>query len=88
MLNLKKIKIVGFRYSSIYVNGDIQGVATISTSILEDYGQDVRFGKFNNLIGHNQNIEAYMPGTVDEICIYERALNAQEVELLYLSTFE
>lgn len=73
---------------SIYVNGAIQGATTISTLILEDYGQDVQFGKFNNLIGHAQNIEGYLPGTIDEVHIYERSLSAQEVESLYLSIFE
>lgn len=71
---------------SIYVNGAIQGAVAVSTSILEDYGQDVYFGKYNNLIGGN--IEAYLPGTIDKICIYERGLSEQEVNALYLSTFE
>jgi len=68
---------------AIYVNGVLEDTSVVTTLSMVDYGKDVYFGKFNNLIGHAQNIEAYVPGTIDEIRIYERAFTASEVESLY-----
>ena len=72
---------------SIYVNGDIKNTVVVTGLSMMDYGQDVYFGRFNNLIGGTEgtgDIDAYTPGTIDEIRIYDRALSAQNVEDLYL----
>ena len=67
---------------AIYVNGNLEDSETIAILSMMNYGEDVYFGRFNNLIG--QDIDGYLPGTIDEIIIYDRALNAQEVKSLYL----
>jgi len=47
-----------------------------ATGALSDYGKPVQFGKFNNL-------EFYLPATIDEIRIFDRALSQDEVHALY-----
>ncbi len=63
--------------SKFYVNGvlisDIAATGTIA-----NLGKPVLVGKFNNL-------NFYLPGTIDEVRIFNRGLSADEVDLLYRS---
>ncbi|MGH7243293.1 MAG: LamG-like jellyroll fold domain-containing protein [Phycisphaerales bacterium] len=58
-----------------YANGELIDQHAASGS-LADYGKPVQFGKFNNL-------EYYLPATIDEIRIFDRALSADEIHALY-----
>lgn len=46
-----------------------------ATGSLTDYGKPVQFGKFNNL-------NFYLPATIDEIRIFDRALSPDEIHAL------
>ncbi len=59
--------------SSCYVNGELTGTGTRSTSI----GEDIQIG-FNNG-------DTYINARLDEFRIYNRALSASEIEALYRS---
>jgi len=58
-----------------FANGELVDEHPASGS-LTDYGQPVQFGKFNNL-------DLYLPATIDEIRIFERALSQDEIHALY-----
>jgi hypothetical protein len=60
---------------SLYVDGVLISANPVSLT-LPDYGKDVLFGKFNNLNFH-------LPGAIDEIRIFNRALSLQEATLLH-----
>lgn len=47
-----------------------------ASGALSDYGNPVQFGKFNNL-------NLYLPATIDEIRIFDRALSQDEIHALY-----
>lgn len=50
-----------------------------ATGLVTAYGKPVRFGRFNNLG------QFYLPGVIDEIRIYDRALSPAEAALLHQS---
>lgn len=58
-----------------FVNGELVDEHVASGS-LSDYGKPVQFGKFNNL-------DFYLPATLDEIRIFDRALSSNEIHALY-----
>jgi len=58
-----------------YLNGALINENPAPASI-PDFGTPVYFGRFNNL-------EYYLPGAIDEIRIFDRALSGDEVTLLY-----
>ncbi len=72
---------------ALYVNGALKSSLSIPSALsMTDYNQDIRFGRFNNLIGGTAgtgDIDAYTPGTIDEIRIYERGLSEKEVNDIY-----
>ncbi|HEC89246.1 MAG TPA: hypothetical protein ENI44_01535, partial [Thermoplasmatales archaeon] len=59
----------------LYVNGDLIDSVPASGT-MQDYGKNVYFGRFTNK-------NAYTPGIIDEIRIYNRALSASEIQQLY-----
>ncbi|HEC81506.1 MAG TPA: LamG domain-containing protein [Thermoplasmatales archaeon] len=59
----------------LYVNGDLIDSVPASGT-MQDYGKNVYFGRFTNK-------NAYTPGIIDEISIYNRALSASEIQQLY-----
>lgn len=63
--------------SKFYANGVLL-TDVPATGTLPDLGKPVLVGKFNNL-------NFYLPGTVDEVRIFNRGLSADEVDLLYRS---
>ena len=60
----------------LYINGT--QVATVPMSgKIDHYGYDIYLGKVNN-------VSAYTPGTFGDMRIYNRALSASEISILYL----
>ena len=60
----------------LYINGT--QVATVPmTGKIDHYGYDIYLGKVNN-------VSAYTPGTFGDMRIYNRALSASEISILYL----
>ncbi|MCX5691822.1 MAG: hypothetical protein NTV94_18850 [Planctomycetota bacterium] len=60
---------------TLYIDGVVINANPLSRT-LPDYGTDVLFGKFNNLNFH-------LPGAIDEIRIFNRALSQDEATLLH-----
>ncbi|MBX3378605.1 MAG: hypothetical protein KF805_00795 [Phycisphaeraceae bacterium] len=58
-----------------FANGELVDEHPAAGS-LSDYGKPVQFGKFNNL-------DFYLPATIDEIRIFDRALSPDEIHALY-----
>jgi PGF-CTERM protein/uncharacterized repeat protein (TIGR01451 family) len=63
--------------TKLYVNGELIS-STQAQGEMMDYGKDVYIAKYTNL-----NI--YLPGTIDEVAIYSRALTADEIRAQYLA---
>ena len=63
----------------LYVNGALEGSSVASGSIA-DYGQDLLIGRFTNI---DQEGVAFLPGAIDEVTIWDRALSADEIAELY-----
>lgn len=61
----------------LYVDNELIH-ANSGTSIMEDFGMNLHFGKYSNL-------DYYLPGYIDEIRIYNRALHVYEIEKIYLN---
>ena len=59
----------------LYVNGSLIGSQPINGTML-NYGKNVYIGKSCNSWG-------YLPGTIDEVRIYNRALNQNDIQTLY-----
>jgi len=55
----------------LYVNG-LLVASKPASGVMQDYGKDVYIGRFGNL-------NSYLPGLVDDVRIYNRALSATEV---------
>lgn len=55
----------------LYING-ILAKSTPATGMLSDYGKDVHIGRFSN-------INSFLPGLIDEVRIYNRALSDTEI---------
>ncbi len=62
----------------MYVDGVLVDQNPVTGQIVS-YGKPVRFGRFNNLG------QFYLPGVIDEIRVYDRALSADEAALLHES---
>lgn len=58
-----------------YAGGELVSEHPASGTLM-DYGKPVQFGKFNNL-------NFYLPATIDEIRIFDRALSQDEVRALH-----
>ena len=63
----------------LYVNGALEASTAASGSIA-DYGQDLFIARFTNI---DQDGVAYLPGAIDEVAIWDRALSADEIAELY-----
>ncbi len=63
----------------LYVNGALEASRAASGS-MTDYGQDLFIGTFTNL--HDQQAQ-YLPGAIDEVTIWDRALSADEIAELH-----
>ncbi|HWR26924.1 MAG TPA: PKD domain-containing protein, partial [Candidatus Thermoplasmatota archaeon] len=64
----------------LYVNGQLISSAFINGS-LTDYGESLRFAKYYNAFEE----AVYLPGAIDEIRIYNRALNQSDISYLFTS---
>jgi hypothetical protein len=62
----------------LYVNGILKETKPL-TGTMTNYGQNVLIGKYNNLSG-------YLPGIIDNVRIYNRAISATEIQILYNET--
>ena len=62
-------------YVRLYVNG-VLVAANPANGQMTDYGEDVRIGTLTNR-------SDYTPGTIDEVTIYELALNGDEIRAIY-----
>lgn len=62
--------------ASFYVNGEHVSTGSGASGLIQDYGRPLLIGKFANL-------DFYLPGTVDDIQIYDRALTCGEVQFLF-----
>jgi hypothetical protein len=63
---------------NLYVNGVlIDSVA--ASGLMVDYGRNLRIGAFSNLGGSS----SVLPGLVDEVSIYDRALTVTEIQAIH-----
>ena len=60
---------------ALYVDGEPID-SKPATGAMKDYGKTVRVGRFSGL-------NYYLPGTIDEVRIYDRALTPDEITWLY-----
>ncbi len=63
----------------LYVNGALEASRAASGSI-SDYGQDLFIGRYTNL--QDEGVH-FLPGTIDQVTIWGRALSSDEVADLY-----
>ncbi len=59
-----------------YVNGVLIS-STPASGVISNYGKNVYLAKFSNKFS---NLEHYLPGTIDEVRIYNRALTESEIK--------
>jgi N-acetylneuraminic acid mutarotase len=64
---------------ALYLNGQLVGTATTPGGPIDTYPSNAEIGGYSNLT----SADAYLPGLVDEVRIYNRALSAAEVQADY-----
>jgi hypothetical protein len=72
------------RESFLYIDGVLQGKATVADSLVYEHRAPFRIGHVeNNGAPHARNESFYFKGTIDEVMIFDRALTAEEIQQLY-----
>jgi hypothetical protein len=74
----------------LYRNGILVGENTAPSGVISDYASSVRIGAYSNPSGDPilDAPSAHLPGRVDEVSIFSRALSTTEVQSIYAAGSE